>query len=197
MSFINEKDFGNIEDLRQNSEFLKQLENSENSAIFEKNIEKLYDVLDSLLMLGNQNERIDKIYNLILEFALSHFHQKLETNENFNLEISNDHYTLRAIYEFAIEQYHSNAFIEAEELFVMLSIITEEPLFKGAMQIHLIAVLKKIEFNKFIEDFVDMERMNLENESFFILYFKDNANKFLHDNACLLRESIKRSQEMK
>ena len=39
--------------------------------------------------------------------------------------------------------------------------------------------------------------MNLENESFFILYFKDNANKFLHDNARLLRESIKRSQEMK
>ena len=198
MSFNNNStDNINIDNLRNNAEFLNQLNEAERTALIEQDIEKLYDVLDTLLLLGENKERIDNLYNSILETALSYFHHKLEKNENFDLSSYQDHFTLRAIYEFAIEQYRIGAFIEAEELFVMLSIITDHPVFKGAMQIHLISVLKKINFDKFIEEFVDMEKMNSENESFFILYFKEKANSFLHANSSLLVESIKRSQEIK
>ncbi len=200
MSFINNNSLDNninIDNLRNNTEFINQLNEAERTALIEQDIEKLYDVLDALLLLGDNNDRIDKVYNSILETALSHFHDKLEQNENFDLSSNRDHLILRAIYEFAIEQYRIGALIEAEELFVMLSIITDHPVFKGAMQIHLISILKKINFDKFIEEFVDMNKMNSENESFFILYFKEKANSFLHANSSLLIDAIKRSQEIK
>ncbi len=175
--------------LKNNSSFINELNNREREAKEEKDIIKLYEVLDSLLVL-EQHEQVNKIYSAILEISLELLHSKLKTEELFDLDNEKDHYSLRAIYEYGIEQYRFNRFHEAKELFIMLSILTNSPIFRGAMQIHLVAILKEIPFDEFIEKFVDMEKMKSTNESFFILYFYDNANQFLHENSQLIRDAI-------
>jgi hypothetical protein len=180
-----------IINLQNDESFLKELEEKEKKAIENKDIINLYDVLDTLLLFKNENkERINKLYSLIIEEAFINLHNKLKSEDMFNLNVEIEHYSLRAIYEYAIEQYSGGKLHEAKEIFIMLSILTDNNVFKGAMQIHLIAILKNIPFEDFISQFVDMEKMESANESFFILYFFDTANKFLHENAHLIKEAV-------
>lgn len=140
---------------------------------------------------------MNKLYSAILENALGNLHQKLENEEMFDLNINSDHYSLRAIYEYGIEQYNGGKLHEAKELFIMLSILTNNNVFKGAMQIHLISILTNMKFEDFLEQFVDMEKMESSNESFFILYFYDIANQFLHKNSNIIKEAIQNVRNIK
>ena len=181
-----------IEELKNDPNFLLELNRREEEAKRDRDIIRLYDVLDTLIALEKSDKsRINSIYNLILEIALNSLHSKLESESLFDLDNEYDHYTLRAIYEYGIDHYSHSRFDEAKEIFILLSIVNENPVFKGAMQIHLVAILKKIPFNEFLEKFVDMEAMESKNESFFILYFFDSANQFLHQNSQLIIDAIR------
>jgi len=187
-----------IKRLKNDPVFINELQQREERAERERDIVQLYDVLDTILALDENNkERINKIYGTILEVALEQLQSKLEGESFFDLDNERDHLALRAIYEYGIEQYNHDRLHEAKELFIMLSILTNNPTFIGAMQIHLIAILKNIPFNEFLEKFVDMEKMNSSNESFFILYFYDSANRFLHENGQLIREAIQEVKNLK
>lgn len=180
-----------IIELERDPLFLNELDKLEVDGKASGDIEKLYDVLDSLLLFeGDHKSRVNIVYEAILEEALKNLHSKLEDSLFFDLNTSKDHLSLRAIYEYAIELYSSKKVEEAKELFIMLSILTENNVFKGAMQIHLVSILKEVEFQDFIHNFVDMEKMDSSNESYFILYFKDVANQFLHQNSSLILEAI-------
>ena len=194
MSYTNEE----ILNLQNDPVFLSELLEKESKAFQTKEIISLYDILDTLLIFeSDTKERVNKLYGLIIEEALKNLHIKLEAEQLFNLDEENDHYSLRAIYEYAIEQYNGNRFHEAKELFIMLSILTDNNVFKGAMQIHLISILKKISFEDFLSKFVDMKKMESTNESFFILYFFDIANQFLHENANLIKDVIQEVKNIK
>lgn len=194
MEYSNE----DIINLKNDPVFIDELQKREEEAEKSRDIVKLYDVLDTLLTFGeDETNRVDKIYGSILEMALDTLHSKLKGEELFNLDDEREHYSLRAIYEYGIEQYNHNRLHEAKELFIMLSILTDNSIFRGAMQIHLISILKDIPFNEFIEKFVDMEKMNSSNESFFILYFYDNANQFLHEHSQLIRDAIREVKSIK
>ena len=187
-----------IRNLQNDSVFLAELLERESKAIQTKEIIDLYEILDTLLLFDTDTkERINKLYGLIIEGALANLHKKLKGEQLFDLNNDNDHYSLRAIYEYAIEQYNGNKFHEAKELFIMLSILTENNVFKGAMQIHLISILKEIAFEDFLSRFVDAEKMESTNESFFILYFQDEANKFLHKNSSLIKDAIQEVKNIK
>jgi len=182
-----------IKSLQNDPVFLAELLEREEKAFQTKNIISLYDVLDSLLLFDSDTkERVNKLYSSIIEGALESLHTKLKGEKLFDVNDENDHYSLRAIYEYAIEQYNGGRFYEAKELFIMLSILTDNNVFKGAMQIHLISILKNIPFEDFISKFVDAEKMKSINKSFFILYFYDEANQFLHNNSNLIQEAIKK-----
>ena len=194
MSYTNEE----ILSLQNDPVFLNDLLERENNAFHTKEISSLYDVLDTLLLFKTDTkERINKLYSFIIEEALNNLHIKLKNEELFDLNKKNDHYSLRAIYEYGIEQYNGGQLHEAKELFIMLSILTDNNVFKGAMQIHLISILKEISFENFLEDFVDMDKMESENESFFILYFHDKANQFLHKHANLIKSAIQEVKNIK
>jgi hypothetical protein len=184
--------------LQNDPVFNSELETRERDALEKKDIVQLYDVLDtSLLFDDDRSDKINSLYGSILEIALQKLHTKLESEALFDLENEEDHYSLRAIYEYGIEQYSGGQLHEAKELFIMLSILTDNNIFKGAMQIHLISILKDISFDEFVERLVDMEKMNSANESFFILYFYDIANQFLHENSSLIREAIREVKNIK
>jgi len=181
-----------IESLKDDPVFLDSLQKRESEAFEEQNILKLYDVLDTYLLIEKgSDELINKLYENILELALDKLSHKLQNRETCSLDNDEEHITLRAIYEYAIEHYSTDRLSEASELFLMLSILTENRTFTGAMQIHLVATLKGINFDKFLDDFVDMDMMDNSDESYFLLYFKDSANKFLHENSELITKAVK------
>jgi hypothetical protein len=187
-----------IVELQNDPSFLDKLNEMEKSGLEDKNLVSLYDVLDSLLLFQEGNsERINKIYEVILEEALHNLKKRLENETLFSLENQIDHYTLRAIYEYGIDKYSKSLFTEAKELFIMLSILTDNSSFKGAMQIHLVAVLKEISLSDFIEEYIDLEELEKDEDSFFMLYFKDNANSFLHENSELIRSAMREVRELK
>jgi len=187
-----------IKNLQNDPVFLDELQEKEVKAFQSKSIIDLYDILDTLLLFESDTKnRINKLYETIIEEAFKILHSKLENEQMFDLNIEYEHYSLRAIYEYAIEKYSGNLLHEAKEVFIILSILTENNIFKGAMQIHLIAIIQKINFEDFISQFVDANKMESENESFFILYFFDSANKFLHENAHLIKKAIQEVKNIK
>jgi hypothetical protein len=194
-----------VEELKTDHVFLETLKNKKSEAISQKNIIKLYEVLDNYLFLSRDEDQktIDEIYSVILDKAIDNLTYKLESNQMFSFEDEEEHMTLRAIYEYAIEHYSSNSFSEARELFLMLSILTENNNFRGAMQIHAVATIKKLSFDDFLDQFVDIEQIKKIDEtgdetknSYFILYFYDNANQFLHENKQLLTEALQRAKRL-
>ena len=71
------------------------------------------------------------------------------------------------------------------------------------MQIHTVATIKKMPFDNFLNEFVDIEQINKIDQSgdetknsYFILYFYDNANQFLHENQELLIDAIQNSKSL-
>jgi hypothetical protein len=200
MDFLfNEIDVEKIEKLQNDPQFWEELDKLETQGIENKNIVQLYSVLDILLLVKSSeaiSQRINKIYGVIIEEALSRLHAKLEAEEFLDLNRELDHYILRAVYEYGIDHYSKNNLHEAKEIFIFLSIITENNVFRGAMQIHLVSILTNISFQEFLNKFVDMEKMETENESFFMLYFKDEANRFLHANADLIKKAIREVEDL-
>jgi hypothetical protein len=187
-----------IESLKNDPVFLDSLQKRETEALEEQNILKLYDVLDTYLLLEKgSDEQINRLYENILELALDKLSYKLQSRETCSLDNDEEHITLRAIYEYAIEHYSSGKLHEASELFLMLSILTENRTFIGAMQIHLVATLKNISFDDFLDEFVDIDMMDEQNESFFMLYFRDSANRFLHENSQLITDAVKEMKTVK
>ena len=194
-----------VESLKNDSVFLQTLKEKEIKAISTQDLIQLYDVLDNYLVLERKEDQktINKIYTAILDKAIENLTQKLETNDFFSFEDEEEHLTLRAIYEYAIEHYSSNSFADARELFLMLSVMTKNNTFKGAMQIHTVATIKKMPFDNFLNEFVDIEQINKIDQSgdetknsYFILYFYDNANQFLHENQELLIDAIQNSKSL-
>ena len=194
-----------VESLKNDSVFLQTLKEKETKAINTQDLIQLYEVLDNYLVLERKedNKTINKIYTVILDKAIENLTQKLETNDFFSFEDEEEHLTLRAIYEYAIEHYSSNAFSDARELFLMLSVMTQNNAFKGAMQIHAIGTIKKMPFDNFLNEFVDIDKINKIDKtgdetknSYFILYFYDNANQFLHENQELLIDAIQNSKSL-
>jgi len=187
-----------VKNLQNDQVFLNELLKRESQAFESKSIIDLYNILDTLLLFDSDTkQRVNKLYEVIIEEAFKILHSKLENEKMFDLNVETEHYSLRAIYEYAIEKYSGNLLHEAKEIFIILSILTENNAFKGAMQIHLIAVLKNVAFDQFIEKFVDMDKMESTNESFFILYFFDSANKFLHENGHLIKQAIQEVKNIK
>jgi len=176
--------------LKQDVAFQEQLKNQIKDAKDSNNIVELYNVLDILIFIEDDKE-IDDIYQLIYKFAMDYLNTILEQGKILDLENDVEYAVSRAIYETAIELYSNNNFKSAKELFLILSIITDIDFYVGAMQIHMLAALKKIPFDTFMNDFVDTDKIeNSDYNAYFIAEFKDYGADFLEKYSDDVREEI-------
>ena len=79
------------------------LEAAMQNSIKNQNIEMMYEILDTMLVLDLEEEKTNKIYDEILKVATLNLEEKLEKNELLKLE-NIDFLTIRAFYELAIEK---------------------------------------------------------------------------------------------
>ncbi|MBI3873431.1 MAG: hypothetical protein HY307_00120 [Arcobacter sp.] len=123
-----------LKQARLNPEFLGFLEKKENDAISSKNIKELYEVLDTLLILDLDDERINKVYETILVVAFDGIGAKLDSHTKLTLD-GDDFLYIRAFYEHAIEKWSSDNFQGAKELLFVLSQIVDDELLNEAINV--------------------------------------------------------------
>jgi len=180
-----------LNDARTNPDFLKYLEEARVKSIAEKNINVMYETLDSMLILDLDEEKINKLYEEILKTSFENVEKIVNKNEKLKLENENLLY-VRAFYEHAIEKWSYDNFDGAKELvFVLANIIDDEPLEK-ALNILLIVLSTRNQLDFFYDTSVDHEKESSEEKyGYFIMNFKFDIDEFLNDNKDTLEKEYK------
>ena len=162
--------------------FLGYLEIREKDVLESKKISGLYEVLDSLLILDLQEERINKVYEAILMVAFDSIEKKLKDNSKLTLE-NDDIFYIRAFYEHSIEKWSRDDYKGAKELFFILSQIVEDEILLNAINIKLLACNAKEDMEIFYDEKVQHEQEEREEKyAYFLLDFKFDTKKYILEN---------------
>lgn len=177
-----------LNEARTNPDFLLYLEEAMQNSIKNQNIEMMYEILDTMLVLDLDEEKTDKLYEEILKVATFNLEEKLEKNELLKLENS-DFLTIRAFYELAIEKWSNSDFELSKALFFTLANIIDDEFLKKNMEVLLINLSKELDFEYFYEEFVDKDELEAKEEyGYFITSFSFEVDDFLKKNQKLLEK---------
>jgi len=179
-----------LHEARTNPEFLECLEDLEAKALESKSLSGLYQVLDSLLVLDLDEERVHNIYQEILKAAFNGIEERLKEDKKLSLD-NDDIYFIRSFYEHAIEKWSMNNPKGAKELFFILTQICEDELLIEALNVHLIACSKQSDMDAFYEENVLEEQSHSADKyGYFILDFNFDKKEYLNQHIDLLQEEF-------
>jgi len=196
-----QRDEIDIEALKSNEEFLANLVLLEEEMNEQKSIEKGYQLLDTLLLISGDEDKINDVFTFILREAFDKLAEYLSQQKGFNMDSQEELFTARAIYEHAIERYSENDMKGAKELFQVLHYMVDDSRLKDAMMVHAITVMQGKDFDTFIEEIADTSKYDEEDKlAYFLLFFKIDIQEFLDTNSDLVekaQEELKVLEESK
>lgn len=179
-----------IEALKQNEEFMANLELLEKEMNEEKSIRKGYQLLDALLLVSEDEERINDVFTFILREAFDTLAEYLSQQRGFDLSNEEELFAARAIYEHAIERYSENDTKGAKELFQVLHYMVDDALLRDAMMVHAVSVMQGKDFDTFIEQVADTDRIDVNDPlAYFLKHFKIDTENFLDENRDLVEKA--------
>jgi hypothetical protein len=185
----------NIEEIKNDKQFLKNLKDQEKRALLEGNIIELYEVLDMILMLDLDEDRLENIYFNILKIAFEDLKEKLELETKYKITNNRDALITRAIYERGIESWSNEDLATANDIFLILFHTTNDEILKKSFSIHFLATQKQINIDNFYELFVNRDDNNINGEftnyDYFLKDFKDEAEAFVNENIEFLEDGLK------
>ncbi len=185
-------------DLKNNPEFMMQLKNKEDEAVKAKNVQGMYEVLDTSVMLDLSSERLDRIYTEILQTVFDRLADKLSKEEFFDINDPEELYTLRGIYEHGIERWSEDDFKGAKEIFLILHYTANDELLSQAMMPHIAAAASQMKLDDFIDELVDTKNPNdHEIYSFFLTNFKSSVEGFMKEKAGVLEAALGELENLK
>lgn len=156
-----------VEDLKN-----KVLEAQKNS-----DIASLY-VLEQQAHDTFDEDTLQGFYANILDLALEKLTDTLEAHRVMDMTEVQDFATLRALYEYAMEYYHSGNISDASALFEVLSGLTKDEKFTNALKFHWIASSENINLDDFMSNVADMDATQ-DAGTFYISVFTKEAQKML------------------
>lgn len=160
----------NIEELKQNEEFLDFLKTLEIQMKEESSIAKGYQLLDAKIVMGSNEDEINDIFTFLVSTSFDKLSENLANNIKFDIKNIEDLATARAMYEHAIQLYSEDDKKGAKELFLALTHTIGDEDLSESMLIHSAIVMAGYSFDQFIKDLVD-SNMDTFNE---IPYFIQN-----------------------
>jgi hypothetical protein len=176
-----------LHEARTNPEFLKFLAEKEENALKNKNLKELYEVLDSTFILDLDSKKIDSLYEEILQIAFAKIEQNLFNGIPLDLN-SEDFYSARALYEYAIEQWSNQNTKGAKELlFILLSLLQDEILHNSLM-VHIIHAHKNTSLDDFYTKLANDKQNEDEKYGYFITNFNFDITKYLATNQQIIDE---------
>ncbi len=184
-----------IEALKENREFLANLVLLEEEMREQKSLQKGYQLLDALLLIASDEEKINELFTFIIKEAFDRLAERLSQQKGFEMLSDEDLFTVRAIYEHAIERYSEHDMKGAKEFFLILNAMVDDARLKDAMMVHLLSVMQGLDFDTFIEEVADTSRYDEHDRlAYFLLFFKIDTEKFLAEHIAL---ADKAKEEMK
>lgn len=181
---------------RTNPEFLKFLQEQEDKARDEENISELYQVLDTLLVLNLDENRIHSVYQEILKIAFESIENRLEDGSKLGLD-GDDIFFIRSFYEHAIEKWSVENFDGAKELFFILTQIVEDETLQAAMTIHMIATAKQNDIDSFYNvAVIDENQLEDEKYGYFITNFSYDKEEYLQKHSDLIKEQYQKMKHL-
>lgn len=185
-----------LSEARTNPDFLKYLEEARVNSIKSKNIELMYETLDSMLVLDLDEEKINSLYEEILKLSFLSVEKLLNKNEKLDLNEPNIFY-IRALYEHAIEKWTNENLTGAKELLFVIANIINDNILKDALNCMIIFLNKKLNFDEFYDGFVDLESDNSDEKyGYFLINFNFKTADFLKDNQNILEQEYKNLQHL-
>ncbi len=179
-----------LHEARTNPDFLAYLKQREEEVMESRSISGLYEVLDTLLVLDLDEDRINKIYQEILKVSFDKIEERLKENKKLSLE-NDDIFFIRSFYEHAVEKWSVQNFKGARELFFILTQIIEDRKLVDSINIHLLSCAKEIDLDDFYERQVDLEAPNSDEKyGYFILDYKFDTDEYLKEHSKLLEEQF-------
>ena len=177
-----------LNEARTNPDFLIYLEAAMQNSIKNQNIEMMYEILDTMLVLDLEEEKTNKIYEEILKVDTLNLEEKLEKNELLKLE-NIDFLTIRAFYELAIEKWSNSDFELAKALFFTLANSINDDFLKKNMEVLIVNLSKELDFEDFYEEFVDKDELESKEEyGYFITTFNFDVDDFLKNHQEFLQK---------
>lgn len=176
-----------LNEARTNPDFINYLEKTKDDAIETKNISALYEVLDSLLILDLEQEKINTVYENILKISFENVEKIVNSGKKIVLENDELYYT-RSFYEHAIEKWSYNDLKGAKELFFVLINVIEDETLCDALNVHLVACSKGFDLDKFYDEKVNTTSVPVDEKyGYFITSFNFEIKKFLDQNSEILK----------
>lgn len=190
-------DQNQLNQARTNPDFLQYLQQTQNDAIETKNIAALYEVLDSLLILDlDEEDRINTVYENILQIAFDQVEGVLNQNKKLSLE-NDELYYVRAFYEHAIEKWSIGNFTGANELFFVLSQIVENKTLTDALDIHIIECAKHSDMETFYTNCVDTQISSHDEKlGYFIVNFVFDTKQYIEQYKQILDQQYQLMQHL-
>lgn len=161
----------NIEELKQNKEFLEFLKVLETQMKEESSVTKGYQLLDAKILMGESEDEINDIFTFLVTTSFDKLSENLANNLKFDITDSEDLSTARAMYEHAIQLYSEEDKKGAKELFLALTHTIGNEDLSESMLIHAAIVMAGYSFDEFIENLVDSNSDTIDDTSYFIQNF--------------------------
>jgi len=185
-----------LQEARMNPDFLGFLQEKEEAALKSRSISELYEVLDSLLILDLDENRIHKIYGEILKVAFDQIEDRLKGDKKLSLD-DEDIYFVRSFYEHAIEKWSMENHDGAKELFFILSQIVDDEKFVDAVNVLLLACAQNKDMDSFYEnDVKHLNEVEEEKYGYFILDFNFDTKEYLDKNINLVQEQYEKLKHL-
>jgi len=175
-----------LNEARTNPEFLSYLDVRQKEVMESRSISGLYEVLDTLLVLDLDENRVHKVYEEILKISFDSIEDRLKDEKKLSLD-GDDIFYIRSFYEHSIEKWSLGNFDGAKELFFILTQIVEDQTLVDSIKVHLIACSKKIDMDTFYEEKMIHEQPNVEDKyGYFIMHYQFETSKYLNENSSIL-----------
>jgi len=120
-------------------------------------------------------------YANILDIALEKLTDTLEAHRKMDMNDVQDFATVRALYEYAIENYSAGQISDASALFEVLSGLSNDEKFSSSLKFHWIASKENLSLDDFLEKIADIDATQKAG-TFYISCFSKEAQKLL-DNS--------------
>jgi hypothetical protein len=156
-----------IDELKQ--KILEAHKNSDVAALY---------VLESEANMHLDEATLQGYYQNILDLALERLTNTLEAHVKMDMQEVQDFATVRALYEYAIENYSAGSIKDAAALFEVLSGLTNDAKFSDALKLHTAAANENISLDDFISNIADVDATQ-DAGTFYISEFTKKAQELL------------------
>jgi len=149
-----------IEALKNDKEFQENLKKLEEEVKNSDSLAKVYQLLDTKLAIQADESEINELFSRVVNSAFETVSKKIAEGGELDLSNPDEWAAARAIYEHAIERFSSNDTKSAQELFLALYHLINNPEIKDPMMLHAAAVGKGYSFDDFFNKLTKVEDSN-------------------------------------